>query len=152
MTVISIKYVNPAKPGKKFGSLKSVEGDTYWVPAGMVSDFTAGTTVDIPTETQKWGANMVNVVSGAASGAPQQEQSGWGRAAPPKFAAPPPRPQAAAPAPAAVPTPIGAKDALIFVTGVVGRAMGSGQFKSGDISDLTHEALKAWFLLKEQLG
>lgn len=43
------------------------------------------------------------------------------------------------------------KDALIFVTGVVGRAMGSGQFKSGDVSDLTHEALKSWFMLKDQL-
>lgn len=143
MTVINIKYVNPAKEGKKFGSLKSVEGETYWVPAGMVSGFTAGTTVDVPTEVQKWGANMVNVVSGAARAS--TEQNPWNKAQPPK-------PQASAPAPAATPSRIDQKDALIFVTGVVGRAMGSGQFKSGDISDLTHEALKAWFMLKDQIA
>lgn len=146
MTVISIKYVNPAKEGKKFGSLKSVEGETYWVPAGMVSGFTAGTTVDVPTEVQKWGANMVNVVSGAARAS--TEQAPWQKPAP----AAAPRPQAPVPAPVATNTPINNKDALIFITGVVGRAMGSGQFKSGDISDLTHEALKAWFMLKDQIA
>ena len=145
MTVVNIKYVNPAKPGKKFGSLKSVEGETYWVPAGMVSDFTAGTTVDIPTESQKWGANIVNVVSGAARAS--TEQAPWQKPAAPV----PPRPAAPPSAPAATPPPVGSKDALIFVTGVVGRAMGSGQYKAGDIQDLTHEALKAWFMLKDQI-
>jgi hypothetical protein len=150
LTVISIKYVNPAREGKKFGSIKSVEGETYWVPAGMVSQFQPGTTVDVPTETQKWGANIQNVISGAANATPKRDESGWGRAAPPKFAAPPT--QQAPAAPAATNTPVNNKDALIFVTGVVGRAMGSGQYKSGDISDLTHEALKAWFILKDNIA
>lgn len=142
MTVINIKYVNPAKEGKKFGSLKSVEGETYWVPAGMVSGFRAGTSVDVPVEVQKWGANMVNVVSGAAR--TSTEQAPWQK----------PQPQQPAQN-AQPPATSGHSDntaGMIFVTGVVGRAMGSGQFASGDISHLTHEALKAWFLLKEQLG
>lgn len=144
MTSINIKYVNPAKEGKKYGSIKSVEGETYWVPGGMVSSFQPGTTVDVPTKVEKWGANVVNVVAGHAD-ATAKSQTSWSKPDPV-------RPQAPAPAaPVGVPTPINSKDALIFVTGVVGRAMGSGQFKSGDISDLTHEALKGWFLLKEQL-
>lgn len=148
MTTISIKYVNPAKEGKKFGSIKSVEGDTYWVPAGMVSGFQPGTTVDVPTKTEKWGANIVNIVAGHAGGTPQ-DLPGWAKPIVPRTPSPAPAP---APAPAAIPTPIGSKDALIFVTGIVGRAMGSGQFKSGDIQDLTHEALKAWFMLKDQIA
>ena len=37
----------------------------------------------------------------------------------------------------------------MFITGVVGRAMGSGKFGPGEIRDLAHEARAAWDSLKE---
>ena len=146
MTVINIKYVNPAKDEKKYGSIVGTDQTRYMVPAGMVHQFQTGSTVDVPTKTEKWGESIVTIVAGHANGSPSP---------------PPPAPRPA-PAPSlgsglapvnAVP-PIGTamdKDALIFVTGLVGRSMGSGKFASGDMSDLTHEALKAWFMLKDQL-
>ena len=138
MTQINIKYVNPAKPDKKYGSIKSVEGETYWVPASMVSQFQPQTTVDVPTQSAKWGANVVQVVAGHAQ-ASAPSTAAWSK------------PQAPAVS-AAASGNMDRKDALIFVTGVVGRAMGSGQYKVSEISDLTHEATKAWFSLKDQLS
>ena len=151
MTVINIKYVNPAKDEKKYGSIVGTDQTRYMVPAGMVHQFQTGSTVDVPTKTERWGESIVTIVAGHANGSPS-----------PPPPAPRPAPYAPAPAPSlgsglapvnAVP-PIGTamdKDALIFVTGLVGRSMGSGKFASGDMSDLTHEALKAWFMLKDQL-
>lgn len=142
---ITIKYVNAPREGKKFGSIKTPDGQTFWVPGALINEFSPGTTVDVPIQDAKWGANLVKVVAGSPSGdatpAPQAERGSW---SPPRASVP------AAPSQPAAGN-MDRKDALIFVTGVVGRAMGSGQFKSGDVSDLTHEALKAWFMLKDQL-
>lgn len=140
---ITIKYVNPPREGKKFGSIKTPDGQTYWVPGALINEFQPNTTVDVPVQDAKWGANLVKVVAGSPSGdaAPApQAQGNWNQ------------PKASVPAPSIPATGnMDRKDALIFVTGVVGRAMGSGQYKSGDVSDLTHEALKAWFMLKDQI-
>lgn len=146
MTVINIKYVNPAKDGKKFGSIAGTDGTRYMVPAGMVSAFQPNTTVDVPTKVEQWGATSVTIVAGHASAAPVNS-------APPQQSYSPPPPSTAAPQAHSYASHAAGvdKDAFIFVTGLVGRAMGSGTFKSGDMSDLTHEALKAWFLLKDQL-
>ena len=146
MTVINIKYVNPAKDEKKYGSIVGTDSTRYMVPAGIVHQFQTGSTVDVPTKTEKWGESIVTIVAGHASFSPSAPPLG-----------PRPAPYAPAPAPAApanVVPPSGAgmdKDALIFVTGLVGRSMGSGKFTSGDMSVLTHDALTAWFLLKDQL-
>ena len=146
MTQINIKWVNPAKPDKKFGSIKSVEGETYWVPAHMVSQFQPNTTVDVPTQSAKWGTSIVQVVSGHAQ-ASAPSAAAWSK---------PQVPEPARSVPANYSTPASGnmdrKDALIFITGLVGRAMGSGQFKPSDIETLTHEATKAWFSLKDQLS
>jgi hypothetical protein len=74
-----------------------------------------------------------------------------------RVAAPPAAPASASPAPVAPspyapqPAPVGAamsvnpdKDRDMFVTGVVGRAMGSGQFGVNEISLLTLAAEEAW--------
>ena len=144
MTVINIKYVNPAKDGKKFGSIAGTDGTRYMVPAGMVGQFQPNTTVDVPTKVEQWGATSVTIVAGHASAAPVS--------APQQSYSPPPPPTAAPQAHSYAPHAAAVdKDAFIFVTGLVGRAMGSGKFASGDMTDLTHEALKAWFLLKDQL-
>ncbi len=128
MTQIAIKYVNPAKEGKKYGSIKDAAGNTYWVPKEMIAGFTAGSTVDVPLSQQTWGSNVVQVVSGHAN-----------------------------PAPVASPNPGGAttiderKEATIFVTGIVGRAIGSGKFDTQDIPLLAKAALAAWNEVKSSL-
>lgn len=42
----------------------------------------------------------------------------------------------------------GDKEEMIFITGVVGRAMGSGQFKPADIVTLAVAAKEAWLALQ----
>ena len=58
MTVINIKYVNPAKDEKKYGSIVGTDQTRYMVPAGMVHQFQTGSTVDVPTKTEKWGESI----------------------------------------------------------------------------------------------
>lgn len=151
MTTISIKYVNAAKAKPdgttaKYGSLVDVDGTRYMCPASMVGRFRAGTTVEVPTQSAKWGTDIVTVIMGEAQ-ATAPSQAAWSK---------PQVPEPARSVPANYSTPASGnmdrKDALIFVTGVVGRAMGSGQFKPSDIETLTHEATKAWFSLKDQLS
>jgi hypothetical protein len=145
MAQINIKWVNPAKEGKKFGSLVDVSGAKYMCPAALVSQFQPGTTVDVPVQSAKWGADVVEVIQGHAQ-ATATSTSAWSK---------PQAPEPARSVPANYSTPASGnmdrKDALIFVTGTVGRAMGSGKFAAGDLMDLTHESLKAWFMLKDQL-
>lgn len=133
MTVLSIQYVNEAKPDKKYGTIKTREGESYALPAGMSGVFQPNTTVDVPTQDQKWGDKVVHVIMGRPSNTPQP--------APPS---PPPAPQAPAPNGMARQSNIDAKDFTIFVTGVVGRAMGSGSFGVTDIDLLTKAAIAAY--------
>lgn len=80
MTSLNIKYVNEAKDGKKYGSIKTAEGATYMLPAGMRGVFQPGTTVDVPVKQETWGkdadAKVVHIISGrpgsAGSGAVAQ--------------------------------------------------------------------------------
>lgn len=147
MAQITIKWVNPAKPDKKFGSIVDVDGTKYMCPAALVSQFKPGTTVDVPTQSAKWGADVVEVIQGHAQ-ATATSTSAWSKPQAPAVS-PPASPPAAFSTPAT--GAMDRKDALIFVTGTVGRAMGSGKFAAGDLMDLTHESLKAWFMLKDQL-
>ena len=39
---ITVQYVNFAKPGKKFGSVKSSEGNYYWGPDNLLHAFQQG--------------------------------------------------------------------------------------------------------------
>ena len=72
MTALSIKYVNPAKDGKKYGTIKTTDGASYALPAGMADAFQPGTTVEVPTEQQKWGDNVVHVIKGRPAGSMAQ--------------------------------------------------------------------------------
>lgn len=127
MTQIAIRYVNPAKPGKKYGSVKDSAGNTFWVPKDMVAAFQANTTVDVPTNEQTWGDNVVQVVTARPTAAQQAAASE----------------QAA--------THDAHKDAQIFICAVVGRAMGSGKFETQDVPLLAKAALAAWNEIKGQL-
>ena len=101
MAQINIKWVNAAKEGKKFGSLVDVDGTKYMCPAGIVSQFRPGTTVDVPTQQAKWGVDIVNVIAGHAQ-ASAPSTAAWSK------------PQAPAVAAAATGS-MDRKDALIFV-------------------------------------
>lgn len=139
MTTIIAKYVNPPKPDKKYGSIKTPEGVSYMLPAGMVDAFVQGATYDVPVKQETWGkgddAKVVNIIAGrpgsAGSGVVNQQ----------------PAPQAAA---SAAPPPMRSarmgdtNDMSIFVTGIVGRAMGSGKFGATDIDALTKCAIAAY--------
>ena len=145
MTLIAnVKYVNAAKDGKKFGSVVDNAGTRFMVPTAMVSQFEAGKTYDVPTKQEKWGESLVTVVAGFASPAAAGSSQ-------PQPYVPPPRAQIATYTPGPAPSNSDHKDALIFVTGLVGRAMGSGKFVASDMTDLTSEAVKAWLFLKEQM-
>lgn len=133
MTVLNIQYVNEAKPDKKYGTIKTRDGESYALPAGMSGVFQPNTTVEVPTQDQKWGDKVVHVIMGR-----------------PANANTPPAVPAQQPSPQPAPTGHGTarqtdpKDMLIFVTGVVGRAMGSGNFGVTDIDLLTKAALSAY--------
>lgn len=93
---ITIKYVNPPREGKKFGSIKTPDGQTFWVPGTLINEFSPGTTVDVPIQDAKWGANLVKVVAGSPSGTqrPRRRPRGeagarHGPACPPRLRPPP---------------------------------------------------------------
>lgn len=131
MPTINIKYVNPANPGKKYGSIKDANGVSYFVAKDEVSRFQPGTTVSIETETQDWSGKSVTVVkSGPATAGPGPTITREGVSTPTNTYSPPPR---------------AANDSRqIFVTGVVGRAMGSGKFEPSHIEALTVAAMAAY--------
>lgn len=91
MTVIVAKYVNPAKPDKKFGSIVDAGGAKFMLPVGMQDAFAAGQTYDVPTSQKKWGDSVVTVIEGRPGAAGSTNP-----------ATPPP---AANPAPPAAPRP-----------------------------------------------
>ena len=47
---ITVAYVNPPKPGKKWGNLKSASGDLYWGPPSMLAHYSQGETCRIEFE------------------------------------------------------------------------------------------------------
>ena len=124
---IAIQYVNPAKTGKKFGNVKTPDGAVYWVAKEMEGRMSAGGTYDVEVEDQTWGANAVKVVK-SVKGATAALNHGTGQA------------QQSASTYAPKPN----NDRGIFVTGVVGRAMGSGNFGPGDVDALTKAAKSAF--------
>lgn len=134
---IKIKYVNqPKKVDGKYGNIKSDDGSTYFIPVSALGKYRAGMEFMAPVAPAKWGQDVVQII-------PAHFDPGGSPAAP-QTAAP------AAPQQSAPPTGHNSarmsdpKDMLIFVTGIVGRAMGSGQFGVTDISLLTQAALAAY--------
>lgn len=138
MTVIAIKYADDAKPNKKYGSIKSADGTKYLVPAGLNGVFKAGTTVDIPLTSEPWTETPIVAGRPGAAGSTHP-------------ATPAPTPPAAEPQThgTAQQSNLDAKDFAIFVTGIVGRAMGSGNFGVTDIDLLTKAAIAAY---RDNLG
>lgn len=135
MTVITLKYVNqPKNPTGKMGSVVDGAGVRYMVPVENLGRFATGGTYDVAVSQEVWkpGEPALMVIRGVPA------QAG------------------AAPAPAAPATPTHASGHVngakigesaarqIFVTGIVGRAMGSGKFALSDLEALTSAAIAAY--------
>jgi len=138
---MTLQYCNdPKNPGAKYGNIKSTAGETVMVPIAMLPLFRGreGTAIDVPTKVATWGqgsdAKQVTIATAGPGG------GGWQGAQPARA------PQQ--PAPVAAPAyrpPAADKDGrAIFVTGVVGRAMGSGKFTASEILVLTQAAGEAY--------
>lgn len=152
---VNIKYVNFPKPGGKYGSLRTVDGQIIWVAPDLLGMFRAGMTVEIGTKQQTWGqGDTARTVTIATSG-PMQAQAGvqQGNAYGQGYQGQPRQPYAPRTNTGFQPRVIqgGARsdaDAkMIFVTGVVGRAMGSGKFIASEIAVLAQAACQAFDLV-----
>lgn len=137
---VQVQYVNqPKKVGGKYGNIKDGQGRVFWVPAQHLGAFAPGATMDIGYDMQTWGQNNVAVVS-QANGMPLGHSPQAGQAAQAIVQRVTPQ------------MPDGqrlgqhddSKEEGMFVMGVVGRAMGSGQFAVTDIELLTKAAVQAW--------
>jgi hypothetical protein len=165
-TSIQVQYVNPpTNPSYKSGSVKDTQGVRYTVPVAHLPLFQPGQQYDITVEPGEYNGrpfNKVTAVNGQPLGAAPQQPGlqPVGQYVPP----PPPQPAGAPQAPMPAPTPQQAprpaqppSQALhkadqareIFITGVVGRAMGSGNFDAGAIGALTTAAAQAWHELQQ---
>jgi hypothetical protein len=135
---MKIKYVNaPKKEGGKFGNIKMETGETFFVTAGNLNRFKTGMEIEPPYKAEKWGENVVNVIP------PHYDPAANANTAP--TPAPP------APGHNSRQNNFDSKDAMIFVTGIVGRSMGSGKFDTQDIPLLSKAALAAWNEIKGDL-
>jgi hypothetical protein len=142
---MTLAYVNdPRNPAGKYGNVKSTAGETVMVPIAMLPLFRGreGQAVDVPTKIATWGqgtdAKQVTIATGGPGTSNVVGWQGTQRAPAPQQQAP------QQPAPAYRP-PAADKDARqIYITGVVGRAMGSGKFTASEILVLTKEAGDAY--------
>jgi hypothetical protein len=149
---IAIRYVNFPKPGGKYGSLKLMDGTMIMVPPDLLGQFRAGVACEITTKQQTWGDSPVTIAtSGPLQGptGPVQGQQGYGG-----YQGPVSRETSQRPNMGFQPRVIqgggnpNAKSPdearMIFVTGVVGRAMGSGKFAASEIPVLAQAAAEAF--------
>lgn len=134
--LIKPKYVNPPKKANgKYGNVKTAEGKTYFVLTEALGQFLPGASYDVTIEPQTWGSDGVEVIT---------KINGAGGNANANIADKNPTAQQGADTARAY-SPAPSKDGLsIFVTGVVGRAMGSGNFKADEIRELTASARGAF--------
>lgn len=168
---ITVKYVNEPKGAAISGSVKDEDGKYWSIMKEHLGEFEGGRHVlgtgyfqeGQPYQIMYWqkpGQNgMVwnNVVEAngvrldgktPAQPLPQVMQPQNGAPQPiPQNGAPAQQPAPQQPAPqqqAPAPRPNGDKERGMFIMGVVGRAMGSGQFSVNDVKLLTLAARDAW--------
>jgi hypothetical protein len=154
---VSIAQVTFPQPGRKFGKLQLNDGQTLWVPPELLGQFRGGMVAEVGTKQQTWGqgtdARQVTIVTtGPMQGGmlPQQATpygQGYGQ---PTAQQAPQRPNTGFQprvyeGGGRQKTDGEAK--MIFVTGVVGRAMGSGKFTASEIAVLAQEAARTYDLV-----
>ena len=146
-----VAFVNRPKQAGWSGSIKTASGEYYNVKEDMLHNFTVGAMCNFQYEESKKlnkdgkpYRNFLRFVDLKPLAPTPGEPIGGGRAAPQPQTSPS-RPRHAQTGNGAVGRSYDQQSRLIFITGVVGRAMGSGQFKGPDaIISLTMGAVEAW--------
>ena len=123
---VTPKYVNQPKPGGKMGSIKDVAGELWLLDPGLLGSFRAGT----PTVVE-WASFAYK------DGGQGKKITGIDHGASTNGSA------------AAQPSQNNNTGREIFITGVVGRAMGSGKFAIRDIPALVGQAAASWDAMTE---
>lgn len=161
---VAIKFVNFPRVGSsgKYGSIVGQDGTKIMVPVDMLPMFRQGTVVDIATKEQIWGDPnnpVIVATSGPGGGGPTgavqgrgnlsgyqgaTQQSGYQRASTGGQQGFQPRVvQGGSGGPVGMPAGPD-QSRQIFITGVVGRAMGSGKFSASEVLVLTEAAAEAY--------
>ena len=115
---VTVKFVNQPREGKKKGNIKTADGQQYGVWADKLSQFQPGKTYEIEYESEEWQGKTYHNVKKFKEVAGQTNASAAAN--------------------------VGSNDRAMFITGIVGRAMGSGQFPATEIKLLTLAAADAW--------
>ena len=142
LATIQVQYVNqPREANWSHGNVKDVNKQLWSVRKDRLSYFTAGETCDILWE--QTGKYPEIIGKGGQPFPSQQPAPQPGTAAPRNANWPGPPPQ---PVTTLTYTKDGKQDTPeeIFITGIVGRAMGSGKFEMEQIPELTRIAATAW--------
>ena len=124
LKTITAAYINQPKSGRKWGNIKSDSDEVYFAEWAKISNVGRGNKVEIDYQDKSFPdgkaykyLDSVRIL-GSISNAVDQANGNL--------------------------TP---QSRHIFVTGVVGRAMGSGKFAASDMVELTENAMKAWSVL-----
>ncbi len=148
---LTAQYVNPVKPGKKMGSFKDANGELWFAYPSDLTRVTQGDSIAVEyteAEGERGLSRFITKLTAINGNQPAPP--------PPPTQTPPPEasqqqdernppPSNQPPKPAATPaTGAELQAESIFVTGIVGRTMQSGQFSSTDIALLTKAAMEAW--------
>lgn len=132
---LTVQYINPPKEGRKMGSVKDMQGNYWAVWPDALETLKPGQTITVDYHTGADGSGrFVNRIHPPEKPAAAKE---W----------PVPENNTGAPLPPGTPPWESAelsKECMIFVTGVVGRAMGSGRFYASDLPELTETAVVAF--------
>jgi len=156
--MVNVRYVNaPQNPNGKYGNLKLGDGSTIMVPVDMLGMFQPGN-YEIGTKYQTWGQGtdqerQVVIATTGPGGQPgglqhrggyQGNQQGGGFQRP-RQGFQPRVYQGGRTGGSQGYQGGGDKDPRqIFITGVVGRAMGSGKFAASEIAVLTQAAARSY--------
>jgi hypothetical protein len=137
MTIITLKYVNQPKTSTgKMGSVVDMAGTRYMVPTENLGWYIVGASYDVAVSQETWKAGEAPVM--VIRGLPTSAGTGT---SPPAPSAPLQR----TPSVHVNGAKVGEAAARqIFVTGIVGRAMGSGKFTPADVDALTSSAIAAY--------
>lgn len=65
----TIQYFDPAKPGKKYGSIKTAEGQKYLVKAAMSRSFSKNEVCKVSYHTEQWSDQEVMIIDNKVAGA-----------------------------------------------------------------------------------
>ena len=131
LKTITAAYINQPKPGKKWGNIKSDSGEVYFAAWEKIRNVGSGNNVEgdyqdksfLDGKAYKY-LDSVRILGSISNSVVQANGN--------------PAPYAGG----------GSVQSMhIFVTGVVGRAMGSGKFAASDMVELTKNAMTAWSVL-----